>query len=168
MLQNDDDVRFEKIGSVVLDKHLNLIWTKNDQGFFDYKDAQEHCSKLELDGHREWRLPTIDEWRSIIEGCPGSKSGGKCMVSDICVNRNKCYSFDCKCPELKGPGEYGCYWNDKVWGKECSGYWSDTKNPEFGAFGQSGLWIILFDRGSLGTTSLENRWYTKCVKAIQK
>jgi hypothetical protein len=47
----------------VLDNQLNLIWTVENVGGqrFDWEGAKEAVSKLDLGGHTDWRLPTVEE-----------------------------------------------------------------------------------------------------------
>ncbi len=161
-LSHDAKERFKKNGEIILDSDLSLMWTEKDQGFLNFDESQKYCNKLELSGHKEWRLPTLNEWRSIIVGCPMTLNAGKCKVSDICFDRNKCWSSECSCKELKGPGEHGCYWDDKVWGIECAVYWSGTKSSKYS------IWSIQIDSAKLWTSGGESKNYFKCVKSIKK
>jgi hypothetical protein len=54
-----------------------LMWTKKDNGA-DLTQAQaaDYCRNLTLGGYRDWRLPTIDELKSIyVPPASGSSSG---------------------------------------------------------------------------------------------
>ena len=153
--------RFIRKDSYIIDNERNLMWTLKDQDMMNFSDAEEYCKSLNLNGKKEWRLPSISEWRSIIVGCKMKLNEGSCAVSDVCAERNLCWSMHCSCPELKGPGKKGCYWDDSVWGENCSSYWSKTKSSNYSG------WVLLFDKAAVGTSSLDNTWYVKCVKNIK-
>jgi len=56
--------------SVVTDKK-NMIYWQDDASSKatseDWDDAILYCKKLEIDGKRDWRLPTFDELLSIVD-----------------------------------------------------------------------------------------------------
>lgn len=109
-------------------------------------DAKTYCANLGLNGHTDWRVPTILELRSIVRGCPQAKIGGGCNIEDgVCV-ANECRSKDCEtpCKINKGP-IYGCYWDFGLRGS-CNGlgHWSSSIDLT----GKEGA-VILFDRGSI-------------------
>jgi hypothetical protein len=42
------------------------MWTKKDNGSkVTWQEATDYCRNLQLAGHSDWRLPTIDELKSI-------------------------------------------------------------------------------------------------------
>jgi hypothetical protein len=52
------------------DPQRGLIWqddvaAKNVKGYWD--DAIEYCENLRLDGHKDWRLPTVQELYTLID-----------------------------------------------------------------------------------------------------
>jgi hypothetical protein len=48
------------------DPDTGLMWTKTDNGSdVDWNQASAYCSKLQLSGFSDWRLPTIDELQGI-------------------------------------------------------------------------------------------------------
>ena len=52
----------------VTDLYTNLMWLKTPkQVAVNWKDAEEYCRNLEYQGHTGWRLPTISEWKRIID-----------------------------------------------------------------------------------------------------
>jgi hypothetical protein len=56
----------------VIDMKTNIMWTKNGWriDFFSaekWEDAQIKCREFNLGGHTDWRLPTIDEWKSLLD-----------------------------------------------------------------------------------------------------
>jgi hypothetical protein len=59
---------FEKTDeeSVVIDEKTGLIWQANRSNLLTWEQAVEYCTRLELDGSNDWRLPSIDELESAI------------------------------------------------------------------------------------------------------
>jgi Protein of unknown function (DUF1566) len=48
------------------DPDTGLMWTKKDNGSdVDWNQASAYCSKLQLAGYSDWRLPTIEELQGI-------------------------------------------------------------------------------------------------------
>ena len=59
-----------------------------------YPDST-YCNDLNKEqygGHNDWRLPTIDELRSIIQNCSGTELEGECRISE--ANDNLSYYGD--------------------------------------------------------------------------
>ena len=56
--------------NVLTDSKTGLMWqddsaAKNTK--MDWKGAQSYCSDLNLEGHSDWRLPSIKELQSIVD-----------------------------------------------------------------------------------------------------
>ena len=61
---------------IVIDNNTGLEWQQTIEGYnnFTWDDANDYCKKLEYGGHDDWRLPTIEEFRTIIDY--GGNGGG--------------------------------------------------------------------------------------------
>lgn len=55
------------------------------------KEAEEYCKKLDEGGHTDWRLPNIDELRTLVRNSRKTETGGECKVSE----KSGCLSVDC-------------------------------------------------------------------------
>jgi hypothetical protein len=73
-----------------------LEWM-NPPGTSDVAGALAYCDALVLGGHDDWRLPTIDELRSLIRGCANTVTGGPCGASDTCRSGDRCYGGCTRC-----------------------------------------------------------------------
>ncbi|MFC1515483.1 DUF1566 domain-containing protein [Thermodesulfobacteriota bacterium] len=66
-------VRFVDNGDgTVTDRKTNLMWIKNGRRMefvsaLTWWDAIEKSEEIKVGGHDNWRLPTLEEWRSLID-----------------------------------------------------------------------------------------------------
>lgn len=49
--------------------------------WLDWNDAINYCKNLNENGYNDWRLPNIDELRTLIQ-VPQTITGGACQISD--------------------------------------------------------------------------------------
>ena len=61
----------------------NLQWSKVAPKVLDLNDAISYCKNLNEAGHSDWKLPNIDELRSLIIDSEYTEIGGKCKISEI-------------------------------------------------------------------------------------
>ena len=65
---NEREARDLAAGLIWRDPDTGLIWQKKDNGFdVNWDFAKETCADLDLGGHTDWRLPSIDELESIYD-----------------------------------------------------------------------------------------------------
>lgn len=66
-----DENRFiDNDDGTVTDRKTNLMWTKTGKPMLaaiTWKKADTFCEELKFAGYFDWRLPTKDEWASIID-----------------------------------------------------------------------------------------------------
>ena len=143
---------------------------------YRWKNAIEYCSSLELAGYSDWRMPNIDELRSIVRGCPDSETGGSCGVTEDCASVECAVKGSCfvPCPDKrgKGPGQDGCLWEPSLQGK-CDQYWTSSTFLESFPSGSSetitDAWTINFVSGRIDAEqAIENfrrrELYVRCVR----
>ncbi len=148
---------------------------------FHWQNAMDYCQHFELSGDMDWRLPTIDELRTLVRGCPFTETGGGCPVKDGSTiddfrveagGVTPCMD-DCFTETPDGPGIDGCFWPDEL-GDSCKRvqssspkeYWSSSKvvgGEE--ALGDVNIWYIFFgEGGAVGYNFEESYSFMRCVR----
>ncbi len=144
------------------DDASGLIWEITPSAPNDYMtptDAIAHCDSLALGGLTDWRLPNIDELRSLLRGCSKTVTGGSCNAGlDTCLS-SSCANSDCNGCSWNGGKLEGCYWPDGMLGS-CSFYLSST--PEDGG---DKNWAVGFAYGTVRHFALmSGNGAVRCVR----
>ena len=102
---NDRSMKPQKKPVKPLPDPKKLNWSDIAQKVMTWKEADSYCSDLEENGLSDWRLPNIDELRTLIQNCDLTEPGGSCRISENrqCLGE-KCWSPDCN----------GCYRNGSL------------------------------------------------------
>ncbi len=146
-------------GGCVSSPMSNLTWqnppSENDM---TWSEAKQYCSDLDVDGHTDWRLPTIGELRSLIRGCPATEWGGSCGVDDDCLT-SSCGHGTCHgCSNIGCAG--GCCWPDGIQGW-CSFYWSSSPVEDDDIY----AWVVKFNEGGVNYAGVHNYGIlVRCVR----
>ena len=51
----------------VTDSAAELMWQQGEGGLRSWQDVSAYCAALSLAGHDDWRLPTVEELRSLAD-----------------------------------------------------------------------------------------------------
>lgn len=57
-IKNDD---------IVIDNLTKFMWSKNTLEEMNWQKAIDYCKNLKLGGYNDWRLPTVDELKTLIK-----------------------------------------------------------------------------------------------------
>lgn len=135
----------------------NLCW-EHPPTQVQWEGAVSHCENLTKGGHT-WRLPVLEELRSLVRGCPGTELGGACAIGHGSDDDD--WSQVCDgCPELAGPGAGGCYMNAAL-GDTCDDlYWSSSVHGGSSGF----VWVVDYDNGSIAPANKTFTDHVRCVR----
>ena len=80
------------------DAQSGLIWSDTALFIMNHEDAVQFCETLTEGGYSDWRLPDIDELRTLIMNCTNTLPNGGCLVSarTECLY-DECFSEKCGC-----------------------------------------------------------------------
>jgi len=162
---NDADVDADIDGSTTtcdggwLDPATALCWqnpslASGPRNPLSWDEAVAYCNSLHESG--SWRLPTINELRSLVHGCPETETGGACGMTNACLSLD-CMNIACSgCPELYTPPTY-C---PAVLDGPHFAYWSSSHMDD-------GINTLYLDcsRGSVwGRSGVYNELDVRCVR----
>ena len=123
------------------------------------EDAIRYCAELDLGGRRDWRLPTVDELRALIKGCPETEIGGACSTRDK-NHGHPSWSEACQgCPYERGPAQ-GCYRSKELKG-DCGWTWSSVCPERC----DDDVWGVNFRDGSVTTSYTYHEEIVRCVRS---
>ncbi len=125
---SDDDDDDHRVEQTWRDESTGLTWQVASVCCMNERNAKNYCESLSWAGFDGWRLPTIDELRSLVRGCEDTAAAGACGVHDDC-NLTTCWTDACLgCEAEEGPNA-GCYGEPNLPGV-CERYWSSTLGGE--------------------------------------
>jgi len=134
----------------VTDTKTGWIWEKSFQQVTTLPEALKACSDSRTAGKNDWRVPTIDELRSLILGCPASAPTGACPVHALttCTDET-CRNASCDgCGNGQGPvtnplkPASHCYM-DASFDWYCNLFWSGTQ-VKAKVTGDKRSWYVTF------------------------
>jgi len=130
-------------------EHLGERWQlASPDGLWTFRQAEAYCAQLVLGNRDDWRLPTIDELRTLIVDCPERQLGGACRVSEGCLDKD-CWEqrFCGHCNERQGPAD-GCYLQPDTWEGSCTDAWFHWSASPFNGLTDH-FWVVRFQGGGL-------------------
>ncbi|HOU52481.1 MAG TPA: DUF1566 domain-containing protein [Myxococcota bacterium] len=127
----------DNCNGTLTDTHTGLTWQKGYTSNSDLTTARESCNLLNQEqfaGYTDWRLPTIDELRTLIVGCDANTGpNGSCPVHATTIDPPDPIPDSCKgCGMNQGPVEKPgdpsrkCYL-DSSFDWLCNLFWSNTQ-----------------------------------------
>ena len=75
---------------------------------YDPKDpntASSFCNNLSVCGYSDWKLPSVDQLRTLFQNCSRTQTGGPCGVSNRCMAES-CADSLCSCASTSTDGYY--------------------------------------------------------------
>ncbi len=143
-----------------LDSATDLCWQVSVFTGISWQDAIDTCDSALAGNHDDWRLPDVDELRTLIEGCAFTETGGDCQVMDGSGSPDWETEFCLGCDSNSGGGPGGCYWDD-AFGDGCEyGFWSSSANTYSTDFG----WYVAYHRGRVDSANKSTGLQARCVR----
>ena len=135
----------------------NLEWSDISKEKVSWKNAVDYCKQLREDGHSDWRLPDIDELRTIVQNCPNTETGAICKVSrkNGCLS-GKCLNDDESCGCIFKWGSFYSKFGDDNWIR----LWSSSVNPDDATY----AWRIDFSSGWVKDYNKSSLNHVRCVR----
>ena len=135
------------------DSENSLIWSGKTTATYNWNDSKKYC---ENQGNG-WRLPTIDELRTLIQNCSETAAEGACKVKagclkESCYETNFCLSKNCP---TRNDGSYSRLGDSEY-------LWSSSEMEG----NANRAWYINFKFAAIGSSdkSRSDLAYTRCVK----
>jgi len=93
---NENGIKPQKKPVKPLPDPKELKWSDIAPKAMTWKEADSYCSSLKENDLSDWRLPNIDELRTLIQNCNLTEPSGSCRISENrqCLDE-KCWSADC-------------------------------------------------------------------------
>ena len=134
------------------DPNSGLTWQNPSVGeMMDWASATQYCADLDLSGYTDWRLPTIDDLRSLIRGCPATELRNTTCPDPL---KNTCE----ECSYMDGPDD-GCYWPYEMEGS-CSYYWSTSLVEDQ----PNATWRVNFDDANVVIDHIDSDAHVRCIR----
>ncbi len=146
-----------------IDTETMLIWSSRSDEEIGMEDnaAASHCEGIDEGGFTDWRLPTIDELRTLIQNCAGSQADGECAISDLEDHLSDVdyIAGDCACEDIENnEGHYS-----KLGDDDTVSLWSSSARSDKTYY----YWLVDFISGSLYSKDEESPYYVRCVRKEQ-
>ena len=151
-----------KCGDVIcIDRVYGLEWQKETSAsYMKWSAAISHCENLNYNSKTDWRLPNINELRSLLINCSEAQFGGECGVyypDDLGFSSGECQcsgnnsSYSAIGNEVNGDNYWGMIWSN-----------STVKNdPDY-------AWVVTYgSEGGVGMVEKETTdtyVFTRCVR----
>lgn len=98
----------------IQDIKTGLMWVKNPhtdlsdefKGEMTWQDAKDACEELDFAGYDDWRMPTVEELRVLVDYTKGGKSGEPAIDASVFPD-TKCSWYWTSTPTAWGAG---CAW----------------------------------------------------------
>ena len=127
-------------GTPCYDSTTHLTWSAISPIDMTWEGALSYCNT-----NLGWRLPNINELRTLILNCSGSVTGGNCAIKDP-----ECLSLNCWSQDYCGscsPDDIDII-NSKLGDGQDIGLWSSSVCPDCGQKSPQG-WYVSFYSGNI-------------------
>jgi hypothetical protein len=124
-----------------------------------------------MGGYDNWRLPNIDELRTLVRGNPNSETDGDCPVHEGSPKADMTDPACVQAPDYEGPGIGGCYWVPELTGPcnridPADGGDRALETVSSTLASDDDFWVgdVLFDQGSVVFNHIYSLAEARCVR----
>ena len=129
----------------------NLHWSNKAPLEMNWFDAVNYCKNLTDDDHNDWRLPNIDDLRTLIQNHPGTQTDGTCPISEKAGK----LAWGDRTSDCNGrDGGNSSKLGDTNW------FWSSSTLSSDADL----AWRVYFKNGRVGNDSKSYSGYLRCVR----
>jgi len=134
------------------------MWSSRSSSTYNWSDAFSYCDNLTEGGYSDWRLPNINELRTLIKNCAGSQAGGSCAVQDPdCLSSSCCVDNNCSCYYM----ENNCGYYSKLGDPDGVELWSSSASDRDGG---RRAWRVRFGYGDVKDNYKSSHRNVRCVR----
>ena len=164
--------------SIWCDDETGICWQDPQKDAYDLEDpgliqedAIRYCEELVLGGYDDWRLPNIDEMRTVIAGNPPAEAGGECPMTEGSP-RDDMGNHACSPIEsCAGPGVGKCYWIPEFTGTCCDkpdpasvGHPLEFVSSTVASDNPNWVGCVLYDNGAVSFNHIRSFADVRCVR----
>ena len=131
----------------------DLQWSNKAANQLDWYSAGNYCKNLNEGGFSDWKLPNIDELRTLIQYNSGTETGGTCKVSE----KSRKLSRKNRTDDCEGSVEEGINYNklgDEGW------FWSSSVVSDSSGF----AWGVNFQSADVDFLPANGSQDIRCVR----
>ena len=137
------------------DSKTGIVWSSISENDMGWESALQYCEDLEEGGETDWRLPTIDELRTLIRNCEITVTGGTCEVSEKEGMLSVVDAEGCFCDfDEEFSGKYS-----KL-GDISKTLWSSSEQSEL----EEDAWKIDFNTAGIDVYIKNTVYFVRCVR----
>jgi hypothetical protein len=144
-----------------VDNATDILWSRAAAPtVVNAADAQSFCASLDQCGFSDWRVPSVLELRTIIDGCTATNVAGSCPLGTTC-NASSCNQSSCNgCSWGSGPSAGGCYLESELVSDCSASYLSSTPDDD----NSVQAWSVDFADGSISSEPVTNAQAVRCLR----
>ena len=164
--------------SIWCDEETGICWQDPQKDAYDLEDpgliqpdAIRYCEELVMGGYDDWRLPDIDEMRTVIDGNPPAEAGGECPMTEGSPRDDMGNEACGPIEPCGGPGMGNCYWIPEFTGTCCDkpdpasvGHPLEFVSSTVSSDDPNWVACVLYDNGAVSFNHINSYADARCVR----
>jgi hypothetical protein len=163
--------------SIWCDDETDLCWQDPQKDAYDYDDigltqpdAIRYCEELVFGGYDDWKLPNIDEMRTVIRGNLPAETDGECPVTEGSPREDMGDEACAPITPFGGPGTGGCYWVPAFTGTcdkpdpAAEGHPMEFVSSTVASDNEDWVGCVLYDNGAVSFNHIHSFADVRCVR----